>query len=235
VVNDRLHLYSVLRRRYIARVKTFSPSVALLLLLVSVPSVEAAKKTKPASVPPAVAQPNTAQPTEALAPYINNLEELLSLERPGKKNARPLLTQASGRIATLRQGFIAQRAQAAPEQKGKFQAAIATCDSIASALDERQKAAGDLDASQAVRGTSKLDQGPRKDNLAQGIKGGDKAKAVGAVVERDRERAAAKAAKNRAAAGDDALTAMAENRWNKRSLELRQQIMASYSRIQGAP
>ena len=75
------------------------------------------------------------------------------------------------------------------------------------------------------------EQPGRKDNLTQGIKGGDTAKAVGAIVERDRERQAAAKAAQRAARTDNALSAMAANRWNKRALELQQQIAAAYGEI----
>ena len=55
--------------------------------------------------------------------------------------------------------------------------------------------------------------------------------AAGAVVERDRERSENHQAKVSAAKNDHALSAMAANNWNKRSIELRRQIIDQYARI----
>ena len=88
-----------------------------------------------------------------------------------------------------------------------------------------------MNASAAVAGSGKLEEGPRKDNLAQGIKGGSTAKAVGSVVERDRERGENHQAKVSAARTDNALSAMAVNNWNKRTIELRKQVTDAFARI----
>jgi hypothetical protein len=174
---------------------------------------------------------NVASPTEALAPYVNHVDQLLALRRNVPPKQAALYNQAPGRIATLRSQFATEREKADGTNRAKFNAAITTCDVLTSALNERQKVLGDITASQSVEGSGKLEAGPRKDNLTQGIKGGSTAKAAGAIVERDRERAAARAAKARAMASDDALTAMSANRWNKRSIELREQITAAYAKI----
>jgi hypothetical protein len=112
-----------------------------------------------------------------------------------------------------------------------YTAAVNTADLITAALNDREKALGDLKASQAVRGSGKLEEQSRKDNLAQGIKGGGIGKAESVAVERDRERQAAAKAAARSGADQKALTAMAANQWNQRATGWRQKIAASYSQI----
>jgi hypothetical protein len=206
---------------------------ALSSLIILAPAASAAGKAKGKAnggPPSAVAKPDATSPRNALQPYIVHVDQLLDLERPEGKQITALLKQAPGRLATLRQDFVAERQKAAEGDRSKFDAAIATCDLLTRALDERQKTAGEIEASSAVKGSTQIGA-HRKDNLTQGISGGDDAKAVGSIVERDRERAAAHAAARRAQQGDNALTAMSADRWNKRSIELRKQITDSYGRI----
>ncbi len=179
----------------------------------------------------AMTKPDSSSPREALQPYIVNVDQLLAIERP-KGRIGVLLNQAPSRLASLRQQFVAEREKAAEADRGKFNAAIATCDALTRALDERQKTAGEMQSSAAVKGSTDLGA-RRKDNLAQGVDGGDRSKAVGSVVERDRERAEHRAARRKAGEGDAALSAMSANRWNQRAIELRKQITESYGRISG--
>ena len=213
--------------------KTALRFTLLFALVFCVPAIGLAKgkgKGKGKGGVPA-APASASNPAEALSPYITHVDQLLALRRQGTPQGMAFLENASGRLATMRLQFVAEKEKAAEGDRARFEAAIATCDRLSGALDERQKVLGDIRASQAVQGSGKLDAGPRKDNLTQGIKGGDEAKAVGAIVEHKREKAAARAAKNQAAANDDALTSMSANRWNKRAIELRQQITASYAQI----
>ena len=113
-----------------------------------------------------------------------------------------------------------------------FDAAVATCDALSRALDERTATISQMNASASVAGSDKLGRGPRKDNLVQGIHGGDLAKAVGSVVERDREKSDNKRAHTAAAHDSKTLEAMTLNRWNQRAIELRRGIIDTYSRIQ---
>lgn len=220
------------RLRSLRRMKMFPLFAFLAAALFLLPAdVWAKGKPKGKSAPAAAPAPLPSDPGAALAPYINNIDDLFALHRSGNKEGQSLMAEASGRVITLRQAFIGEREKAAEGDRAKFNAAIATCDAIGAALDERQKVIGDLESSQAVQGSTKIEQPARKDNLTQGIKGGSTAKAVGSIVERDRERQAAADAKARTAAGNDAMTAMAENRWNKQALELRKRIIDAYAGI----
>jgi hypothetical protein len=207
-------------------------SCSLSLALLD-PSAHAAGKGKgkPPGAGP-IANPDPSKPREALEPYIIHLDQLLAIERPEGKVITPFFNQALGRVTSLRQQFVTEREKAAEGERAKFDAAIATCDAITKALDERQKTLGEIQSSAAVSGSTQIGA-RRKDNLNQGIKGGDDAKAVGSIVERDRERAEKRGAAKRAQQGDSALTAMSADRWNKRTIELRKQITDSYGKISG--
>jgi hypothetical protein len=213
--------------------KMFSRLALLSAVLVSVGVTAHAKpKGKPRPAPaPAEVAPDPANPTAALAPYINKLDQLLALQRNVPKNEAPLVEQAAQRMVTLRASFAAEREKSEPAGRGKFDAAMATCDVLAQALAERQAVLGDLTSSKSVQGSGKMEEAGRKDNLQEGLKGGGISKAVGTVVERNREREANAKAAARTAANDNAMTAMAVNRWNKRSLEWKTAVNESYGRI----
>jgi hypothetical protein len=213
--------------------KPFLLVLGLLSFVLLDPFAHAAGKGK--GKPPGagvVTNPDATKPREALEPYMVHLDQLLAIDRPEGKVITPFFNQAPGRITTLRQEFVTERGKAAEGDRARFDAAIATCDAITKALDERQKTLGEIQSSAAVSGSTQIGA-RRKDNLTQGIKGGDDAKAVGSVVERDRERAEKRGAAKRAQQGDSALTAMSADRWNKRTIELRKQITDSYGKISG--
>jgi hypothetical protein len=214
--------------------KSFLPIFLVATLLLAGPATLHAKKKKGKAAqeePAAPPEGNPAIPAEALAPYINNIDGILALHRQVNKSNELLFTQAGGRMITLRQQFLGEMDAAPDDKKAKFKAAVATCDLISAALDERQKVLADLGSSQAVAGGGKLEAPAKKDNLTQGIHGTGTAKAVGAIVERDRERQAVAQGKAHAAANDNALTAMAANRWTQRSIEWRQKIVGAYTQI----
>ncbi len=214
------------------RMKTFLPICLVAALLFALPTgVYAKPKKGKGNHQPAEQPGNAANPAEALSPYINSLDNLLALHRQTNKQNAAFLAQSSGRIVTLRQEFIGQQETAPDDQKGKFKAAITTCDFISAALDDREKTLGDVKSSAAVGNGGKLEAPAKKDNLTQGIHGGSTAKAVGSIVERDRERQSIAQGNARAAANDNALTSMAANQWNKRAIDWRQKITAAYSQI----
>jgi hypothetical protein len=190
------------------------------------------KKQAPAAQTSAeMVHPDASNPTGALSPYINDLDNLLALQRVGPKPKQAVLAQAPGRIVALRQQFAAEQEKAPAEAKAKWAAALQTCDLLSAALEDRSKVAGDRQASTSITGSGKLEEPSRKDNLTQGIKGGSRAKAVGAIVERDRERQAIAKGEAHAANDHSALNAMTLNQWNKRSAEWRQKIFAAYGQI----
>jgi hypothetical protein len=204
----------------------------LLILVVAAFACQTAyTKPKGKGQAPAAPAASADSPSEALAPFINQIDQLLALERVGGPKLQVFYTQVPGRLATLRAQFVSRQNTADEAGKARFGAAVATCDALTAALDERQKVLGDIRTSQTVKGSGKLDQGPRKDDLTQGIQGGDKAKAVGAIVERDREKAANRKAAAQAAKNGNALTAMSMNQWNQRSIELKKKVTNSYAAI----
>lgn len=203
---------------------------ALLLISTADAPAKGKPKKKPAPAAPAApAAPDYSKPAEALAPYIANLEQLLALHRQAPPPVMARLEKASGDLVIARLEFATLRKTAEPAEQPKLDGAIATCDALTRSLEERQKVLGDLQASSAVKGSGALNGGPRKDNLTQGIKGGDLAKAVGGTLEYKREKNAKGAAKKSAAQTDDAMTAGTVNRWNKRSIELRKFITDAYA------
>ena len=74
-------------------------------------------------------------------------------------------------MVTLRAGFAAEREKADAAGQKKFDAAMATCDLLARALNERQAVIGDIASSKAVQSSGKMEEGGRKDNLQEGLKG----------------------------------------------------------------
>ena len=126
---------------------------------------------------------------------------------------------------------MGEREKAADDKKGLFDAAIKTSDLISAALEDRGKVVGDLNASASVSSDGKLQDPAKKDNLTQGIKGGSTAKAVGSVVERDREKQAIARGEAQNAANGNALSSMAANQWNQRAAQWHDQIAAAYGQI----
>jgi hypothetical protein len=187
------------------------------------------KKASPAPAPP---PPPAAllNPITALSPFILKLDGLLAVHRPDK-SAQTFAAEASGRLLILRQEFAANREQAPDEKKRVFDAAIKTSDLIGAALEDRGRALGDLEASQAVKNDGKLNAPSKKDNLAQGIHGGDLTRAIGTIVERRREKQFIAKGEAETAANDHALSAMTVNQWNKRAAQWRDQIAAAFSQI----
>jgi hypothetical protein len=166
----------------------------------------------------------------ALSPYIINLDGLLALQRQAK-STQQFAAGAPGKLLVLRQEFNVEMEKAPENLKKMYAAAIKTCDLITAALEDRGKIAGDLSASQAVNSDGKLQDPAKKDNLTQGIHGGGLAKAVGSVVERDREKQAIARGQAQNAANGNALTAMSANQWNQRATAWHNQIAAAYSEI----
>jgi hypothetical protein len=221
--------------------KISSIAVLLVVALLSVAAPDAwakkKKKSKPkpeitdTTIPQPGAKPDYSEAAATLAPYVANVEQLLSLQRSGSAPLLAFLDKASGQLTIARHEFASLRKAADAEDQAEFDAALAACDVLTKSLEERQKALADINASRAVKGSGRLENGPRKDNLSQEIKGGDFAKAVGTIAELKREQAATAAAKKSAAISDDAMTAGSLNRWNKRAAELKKYITDAYARI----
>lgn len=202
-----------------------------LALALSVTNAPGKPKKKAEAAPAATPAPDPSNPVEALSPYITNIDQLLALHRTAPRPAEAMLNEAPGRLLTLRQEFAMQQSDAPAEKKGRFAAAMKTCDLLTAALTEREKTVANLASSQAVKSGGALNETARKDNLTQGIHGYGWAKAVGSVVERDRERDAEHKAAQETRATVNALTSMAENQWSQRAIQWRQAIAGAYAGI----
>lgn len=207
------------------------PFLALAIFLSSTAAFASGNSTGPVPAPTPIALPDASQPSEALTPYIVHLDSLLALGHIGSPPVQEFCALAPGRLLVLRQQFLARQSEAPDDRKPSFAAAAATCDLLTAAVDERQRTVGDITASRQVKGSGKLDEPSRKETLTQGIQGGSTAKAVGAIVERDRERQFLADGRARSGSAEAALEAMALNRWNQRSLELRRKIAAAYAQV----
>lgn len=205
------------------------PIVVVIVAFAGTPALAGKKKKNGPGAAPA-AQPAGPQPGVALEPYITNLDFLLALNPPGK-GPHALRNEAPGRLAILKQQFTTARATAQGADAAKYNSAIATCNALTAAIDERQQTAGHIQSSASVGGSEQINAPRRKDVLNQGVRGRDFAKAVGEIEEGKREKAEKQAGREATAKSDASMTAMALSRWNQRVIELRKQITAAYARI----
>jgi hypothetical protein len=193
-------------------------SITLLLAVSPAPLAQA----KPPQARP------SASPSEKLMPFIENVDALLASHPPrGKIN---FVNGAPAKLTIFKSLFIEEAASADPTSQAKLAAAVRTCNLISAAIDERQRTLGQMQAANAVKGSDTIGQ-RRKDVLNQGVRGGDFAKAVGEVQEGKRERREHQEQDARAAADDRAISAGVANHWRERTIQLRQQILASYTQI----
>lgn len=211
----------------------YSPIVRILVITVALtafasPAAHAKQKPGPRSKPAQPAASNS--PADQLAPLIEHLDMILALERPANPKVAARANGAAGRVAVLKREFAAKRAEADASSKAQLDAAIATCDALSNALDEREKTLSQIRASDAVTNSSKLGA-RRKDTLSQGVEGRGVAKAVGTIAEAKREKAEREEARRTAAADHNAITAAAVNRWNQRAVVLRREINERYAHI----
>jgi hypothetical protein len=188
-------------------------------------------KKKAAAQARAAAKSESETPAKALEIYILHLDQLLALSPQGG-GPTPLRNQTPGRLVVLKQRFTAERASSQGKEAANLDAAIATCDALIGATNERQRAASELRASTAVKGSEKINAPGRKETLNQGVRGGDLAKAVGEIQEGKRERAEKRAGHRETQKDDGAMDAMAVKHWHERSQQLEKQINAAYARIQ---
>jgi hypothetical protein len=137
-------------------------------------------------------------PSRQLAPYIEHIVGLLALNRPEGPRITPLFNRASGRVGILKGQYQARRAEASGKDAQSLAAAVATCDALLAALDERQKTRGQIERNSAVPGST---LGRSEDQ------------------------------RERALALDNSFTKAANQRWNERSIQLRQQITTLYGKI----
>jgi hypothetical protein len=106
-----------------------------------------------------------------------------------------------------------------------YQAAVAVCDAVSSAMDERQKAIASLEGSRGVHGPSDL--GARRKDIPTRGSLGD---AQLAGLELQREAHEEQNRKQETRQNDSFFNAQLKTNWTQRTLQLRQNIDALYAR-----
>ena len=174
----------------------------------------------------ALAQQNPAQkPSDVLSLFFrNHLDRILS--PIGQRVPVPL---PHARVAELREKFADQWSKAPDVDKPMYQAAVAVCDALLAAMDERQKAIASLQGSAAVHGPSDLGA-HRKDIPTHGTR----ADAQLAGLELQREEHEQQNRKQEAAQNDNFFNMQLKTNWSQRAAQLRQNINALYSRERDA-
>ena len=174
----------------------------------------------------ALAQQNPAQkPSDVLSLFFrNHLDRILS--PIGQRVPVPL---PHARVAELREKFADQWSKAPDVDKPMYQAAVAVCDALLAAMDERQKAIASLQGSAAVHGPSDLGA-HRKDIPTRGTQ----ADAQLAGLELQREGHEEQNRKQEAAQNDNFFNMQLKANWSQRAAQLRQNINTLYSRERDA-
>jgi hypothetical protein len=122
-------------------------------------------------------------------------------------------------VNQLRSAFAGSAAQAAPADKEQFTTAIAVCDALNSAMDEREQTLASIEGSAAVHGPSDVGA-RRKDIPTHGGRGAARL----ARIEQRQERHEEANRKQEAAEKDNFLTQQHKNAWTQRALKIRQRI-----------
>jgi len=121
-------------------------------------------------------------------------------------------------LMQLRGSFLEWKAKAPANEQPAWHAAVAVCDALNSAMDEREKARANLESSSAVHGPSDLGA-RRKDNLRN-------------WREAERERREEANRKQNAAQTDAFLNGTLRTNWTQRAIQLRQHIVSLHTRLQ---
>ena len=156
--------------------------------------------------------------------FRNHLDRILS--PIGQPKPVPL---PRARVTQLREQFADQWSKAPDVDKPMYQAAVAVCDAVSAAMDERQKAIASLQGSAAVHGPSDLGA-HRKDIPTRGTR----ADAQLAGLELQREGHEEQNRKQEAAQNDNFFNTQLKTNWSQRAAQLRQNINALYSRERDA-
>lgn len=121
-------------------------------------------------------------------------------------------------LMQIRGSFLDWRAKAPPNEQAAWNAAIAVCDALNNAMDEREKARASLESSSAVHGPS--DMGARRKDHLKNWK------------EWERERHEEANRKQDAAQTDAFLNSTLRTNWTQRAMQLRQRIVSLHTRLQ---
>ena len=156
------------------------------------------------------------KPSDVLSLFFHNhLDRILS--PIGQPKPVPL---PRARVTQLREQFIDQDQKAPEPKKPMYEAAIAVCDAVSAAMDERDKAIASLQGSAAfVHAPSDLGA-HRKDIPSRGGLG--TAMLADTTVQREAHEEVNR--KQDARQTDNFFTVQQKNQWSQRALQLRQQI-----------
>jgi hypothetical protein len=161
------------------------------------------------------------KPSEVLSLFFHNhLDRILS--PIGQPKPVPL---PHARVTQLRELFADQFSKGPDTDKPMYQAAVAVCDAVSSAMDERQKAIASLEGSRGVHGPSDL--GARRKDIPTRGSLGD---AQLAGLELQREAHEEQNRKQETRQNDSFFNAQLKTNWTQRTLQLRQNIDALYAR-----
>jgi len=174
------------------------------------------KKPAPAESQETPKAASVATPAQMLSAYIEHIDLLLALNRPGGPKAIAFGDEAPGKLAVLKQKLAQERSAAVPANQASFDAAMGVCDRITAALDERQKTLGQIQTSGAVSTSGKL---------------GLHTKTNPHYTDLIREHAEQANQQRLASDDSNAIQSASVRRWNDRSVELRKQITDAYTHI----
>ena len=164
------------------------------------------------------------KPSEMLSLFFRNHLDRIVSDWAAKAGSMP-----HARITQLREQFADQFSKAPDTDKAMYQAAVAVCDAVSSAMDERQKAIASLQASRAVHAPSNLGA-QRKDIPTRGSLGD----AELAGLELEREAHEEQNRKQDARQNDAFFNTQLKTNWSQRAAQLRQNINALYARERDA-
>jgi hypothetical protein len=161
------------------------------------------------------------KPSDLLSLFFHNhLDRILS--PIGQPTPVPL---PHARVTQLHEKFADQFSKAADADRPMYQTAVAVCDAVSSAMDERQKAIASLQSSRAVHAPSDLGA-RRKDIPTRGTLGD----AELAGLELQSEAHEEQNRKHEARQTDNFFNTELKTNWTQRATQLRQTINALYSR-----
>jgi hypothetical protein len=153
------------------------------------------------------------KPSDVLSLFFHNhLDRILS--PIGQPRPVPL---PRARVTELREQFANQWSKAPEAKKPMYEAAVAVCDAISAAMDEREKAIASLQGSAAVHAPSDLGA-HRIDHPKRW------------TYDWEREQHEEENRKQEARQTDNFFTTQQKNQWAQRTIQLRQQIDRLYAR-----
>jgi len=204
--------------------KSFFITFLLAFLLIVSANGDNPHRKRPPPPSQAPGRPAGPQPPSVLLSQFNanHLDEILS---PIDQQIRLPRT----RVSQLRAHFTDKQAQAPDVEKIQYQAAIAVCDALNAAMDEREKAIASLQGSKTVHSPSDLGA-RRKDIPTRGGIG----TAILANTELRKEAQEERDRKQEAHENDLFFNTQLKTNWTQRAVQIRQNIQLLMARQRDA-